>query len=197
MKENNYDSEQYDEEHWMSFHVEGWYKPNQMTDKVIEALNFAEKKHKGQLRDDGKTPYFKHILDVIDILIENGHGWERTLLAAALHDTLEDTNTTYRELSDKFGEEAAGAVKLLTKEKGELFDEYANRIFSSDDCLYAGSIKLADRLANLRDLPFCGSQTKIEKYLAETKRCILSQKGSPDLKDKIRVEILKIEKKWK
>ena len=100
-----------------SYESEGWDHPFGMTHKVLDALRFARQKHEGQLRDDGK-PYFKHILDVIDILIEDGSGWEGKLLVAALHDTLEDTDATYEELCEKFGIDAAETVKLLTKFKG-------------------------------------------------------------------------------
>jgi len=178
--------------HWMSFHEEGWNKPSQMTDKVYEALRFAEEKHKGQLRDDGQ-PYFKHITDVVDILLENGDGWEQNLIIAALHDTLEDTDTTYEELNEKFGKEAAEGVRLLTKSEGEPFDEYANRIFNDEGEVYVATIKLADRLANLYDLPFCGNPEKIRRYLAETKRCILTQRCCPELKNKIVSEVKKME----
>ena len=182
----------FDLDHWMCFHEEGWNKPNQMTDKVAQALRFAEEKHKGQSRDDGQ-PYFKHITDVVDILLENGDGWEENLIIAALHDTLEDTDTTYEELNEKFGKEAAEGVRLLTKVKGEPFDEYANRIFNDDGEVYVGTIKLADRLANLRDLPFCGNPEKIKRYLADTRRCILTQRCDPTLKNKIMTEVIKME----
>ena len=193
---------------------EGWDRPLKLTDKVIEALRFAREKHEGQLRDDGQ-PYFKHILDVIDILIGTGDGWEDTLLAAALHDVIEDTDANYEELSAAFGEETAKTVELLTKTSGEVFDLYMDRIFDDDGLdmrsdklgdiktkpdvfpyyrLTARGIKLADRLANLRDLPYCGKQDKINRYLEDTRRCFLSRNIHPATMNKIRAEVTKIEK---
>jgi len=187
---------------------EGWDYALAVNDSVIYALRFAKEKHKEQSRYDG-LPYFKHILDVVDILIEDGSGWESTLLAAVLHDTLESTNTTYDELSERFGEDAAKTVELLTKAEGESFDDYADKIFSDEGLdlrplsldtssklskkanyhLKAQTVILADRLATLRGLHSCDDPDKIKEYVEETKRCILSREIAPNLSRKILSEL--------
>ena len=192
---------------------DGWDKPFKITDEVIDALNFVKEKHEGQLRDNG-SPYFKHILDVVDILIEDGSGWDDTLLAAVLHDTLEKTDATFDELKERFGDIAANTVELLVKAEGESYDDYTDRIFSDEglefrplsldislkmsdktNChLKARGVILADRLANLRNLQSCGNPDKIREYIEETKRCILSRKIAPNLSNRIRSEINKLDK---
>jgi len=195
-----------------SYECEGWDKPFETSDIVLEALRFARDKHSGQHRDDG-APYFKHILDVVDILIEDGSGWDDILLAAALHDTIEDTDTTYEEICEKFGEATAKTVVLLSKVEGEPFDVYMDRIFSNEGMdfsikwpdekendshkeqeirLNARAVKLADRLANLRDLPSCGKPEKIQRYIEETSRTFLPLKVAPSMMNKIRREIKKL-----
>jgi len=197
-----------------SHECEGWDYELDITDTVVDALRFAKEKHKGQLRYDG-LPYFKHVLEVVDILIEDGCGWENTLLAAALHDILENTETTYDELNERFGERAAKTVELLTKIEGESFDEYIDKIFfdegldmplwplrdeSLEPCkktnchlkAKARDVILADRLANLRTLHYCENPGKIKEYIEETKRCILSRVIAPKLSWKIMAEVNKL-----
>ena len=162
---------------------------------VIKATRFAKEKHNGWLRDDGRS-YYEHIIDVVGILTDNGIGWEGELVVAALHHTLEEMDATYVELCSQFGEEVAKAVELLTKSKDESFDEYADRVFDSGDCMHnAAVILLADTLANLRDLPHCGNPSEIKRYIAETKRCILPRKRiNSELCNCIRSEVAEIEK---
>ena len=64
-----------------------------------KALEFAKERHAGQTRDEG-TPYFEHITGVIDILRQYGKVTDYTLTIAALHDILEDTDTTKDEIYD-------------------------------------------------------------------------------------------------
>ncbi|WP_461246235.1 HD domain-containing protein [Treponema sp. R6D11] len=168
-----------------------WAVHSDITPKVIEALRFAEEKHAGQLRDDG-NPYFKHIEDVVSILGESGSGFEEILVAGALHDTLEDTNATYEEIKDKFGEETADVVKLLTRTKGEKYDDYIKRIIENDVHKYAFMVKMADKLANMRDLPNCGNLDKIKKKVVEAERCFLPVKKCPYLYGEIQNEVTKI-----
>lgn len=140
----------------------------------IEAMEFAKKKHEGQVRDDGK-PYFEHIKGVVSILISEGNeSRDLVLTEAALHDVLEDTSTTYEELVNNFGSDIAGCVQLLTHDPSkESFAEYANRVFNSDEYPEARKIKIADRLHNLRDLPNSGDVEKIKRKVEETEKCIL------------------------
>jgi len=81
------------------------------------AVSFAARKHAGQLRKDGQTPYIAHPVRVA-IVVQHvfGQADETALVAALLHDVLEDTTTDYDELSEEFGGEVADAVAALSKD---------------------------------------------------------------------------------
>ena len=84
--------------------------------EVIEALHFAAHKHRFQPRkDEAKTPYINHVIAVVHTLATVGEITEPvTLIAAALHDTVEDTKTSWQELEDRFGPE----VRRVMREEG-------------------------------------------------------------------------------
>ena len=191
---NGHDYE--DDGNWYSFGQEEWAKPDKRTEeKVLKALTFAKEKHQDQTTDNGVS-YFKHIEDVMEILIEDGNGFEDSLVVAALHDVLNTTSTTFAEIEKEFGNETAREVKLLTKVKGEPYDTYLDRVFSNDEFLGARTIELADRVANLRDLPSCNNLIKIQKYLKETRKCFFTRIGAPDLLDEIRGLLISFERKF-
>ena len=123
-----------------------------------EVLRFAAEKHKGQKRDNGDD-YIVHPIRVAKIVdkykgIRSSHR-EVLLAASLLHDTLEDTYTSYRELKDNFGEYVASLVVELTTAgfachyigKAQYLAEKMKNMTN-----YALTIKLADRLDNVCDL---------------------------------------------
>jgi len=109
-----------------------------------KALEFAAEKHKGQLDDQGRPYFFAHIVQVHGLLNEITDD-EVTLCAGLLHDTVEDTETTYEELIREFNREIADLVMELTyqgdKERGRYFPLLSSR--------KGVMIKFADRLSNL------------------------------------------------
>jgi GTP pyrophosphokinase len=126
---------------------------------VIErAYRTAEKLHQGQLRKSGDA-YITHPLAVTTILAELGMN-EPTLCAALLHDTVEDTDYTLRELSRDFGEEVALLVDGCTKIDRVKFGESAKSdtirkmIVAMSQDIRVLVIKLADRLHNMRTLHY-------------------------------------------
>lgn len=85
---------------------------------VVEAFRFALERHSGQWRKDGSTPYIVHPFRVFLLLVNEGRILDETILASALlHDLIEDTKTDYDELEEKFGEEVANIVSVLSKDK--------------------------------------------------------------------------------
>lgn len=121
-----------------------------MTTVVENAREYARKAHGGQFRKDGKTPAITHMDGVVRILRDDLKVENPTVLAAAyLHDTIEDTATTYPELVDQFGEAVADIVEECTRDPDTHRDAYSNhfKIASPEACL----IKLADRFYNLCD----------------------------------------------
>jgi len=117
------------------------------------ALTFATEKHKGQTRFNSGEPYINHPIAVAAIVKKYPHNNEM-LVAGYLHDTLEDTNTTYEEIEKEFGKKVADLVLELTndeaqmnaKGKAEYLLDKMNRM--STEALI---IKLADRLHNVSD----------------------------------------------
>lgn len=129
-------------------------QPSSPLQMVLRAASFAARKHQGQTRADGQTPYFSHVARVTLILTHVfGVQDEEILTAALLHDTLEDTATDYDELATLFGERVADAVVMLTKNvmlpKKEREEDYVVRLRkASEDVMIA---KMADVYDNLSD----------------------------------------------
>ncbi|MHA1804144.1 MAG: HD domain-containing protein [Promethearchaeota archaeon] len=111
------------------------------------------KKHGNQLRKDGKTPYIIHPMRVFILLRWAGYSEfmdENMMVAALLHDILEDTDTTSGEIEEKFGPEIFSIVMELTRPKGMKKEQWLK---SFETCSReAKIIKLADRIDNLIDL---------------------------------------------
>ncbi len=129
-----------------------------------EAWFFAEKKHKGQFDDEGKDYFLAHVTQVADIveLITND---EDVICAALLHDTIEDTDTTYEELVEHFGKRVADLVMEVTHEgKKDEKGYYFPRLHSKEGIM----IKFADRLSNLSRMGAWPEDRK-KQYLKRSK----------------------------
>lgn len=119
------------------------------------ADKFAAWKHTGQVRKDGKTPYIEHPRAVVSILRdEAGINDMDTLIAAILHDTIEDTGTSHEDLTARFGSVVADTVLELTNDDSltkaqQKQAQITNAATYSDR---AACIKIADKTANLRDI---------------------------------------------
>lgn len=112
------------------------------------AQEFAIAKHTNQKY--GEHPYSYHLALVSQVLSEFGYAGDEAIAAAGwLHDTLEDTPTTYEMLASEFGKETADIVWAVTSEPGEnrvdRFRKTALKIQSNKKALI---VKLADRIAN-------------------------------------------------
>lgn len=110
-----------------------------MKDNFESALEFAMQKHKGQL-DKGWTPYIQHIMGVWSLVRFEDL---TTQIAALLHDTVEDTSTTFEELRRGFGDDVVETVAVLTHMKAESYEAYIYRVATSNN-RRAIKIKLAD-----------------------------------------------------
>src|SRR5437870_3539021 len=91
---------------------------------VQQAIAFAARAHQAHLRKDEKTPYVSHVFRVC-LTVRQLFGCDdpRVLAAAVLHDTIEDARTDYDDIAEEFGEEIAGWVAALTKNKTLPHDE--------------------------------------------------------------------------
>ena len=119
-------------------------------------MAFAADKHRNQRRKDADaSPYINHPIALADVLAnEAGIEDERVLVAAILHDTLEDTEATVQELVKYFGQEVADIVlevtddKTLPKaERKRLQVEHAPALSRR-----AKLVKISDKVTNLRDV---------------------------------------------
>ena len=127
-------------------------------DKVRRAYEFSAEAHSGQLRLSGE-PYVQHPLEVANILAEM-HMDQDTLVAAMLHDVIEDTETGKEKISSEFGPEVATIVDGLSKLTQIEFDSPAEKqasnfqkmLMAMADDIRVILVKLADRLHNMRTL---------------------------------------------
>lgn len=123
------------------------------------AYDFSAAAHEGQKRQTGE-PYFIHPCAVVNVLVDLGFDDVSTLVAAFLHDVLEDTQITADELEQKFGKEVLELVEGVTKLDKIKFvsaeDEQAENLrkmfFAMAKDYRVIIIKLADRLHNMRTL---------------------------------------------
>jgi guanosine-3',5'-bis(diphosphate) 3'-pyrophosphohydrolase len=121
---------------------------------LLEAVSFAARAHRHQVRKDGRTPYAAHVFRVC-LVVRHVFGIDdpRALMAAALHDTVEDTTTDFDDLEEHFGREVAEWATLLCKDKrrrdGEREDEYVGRLVAAP--WQVKVCKLADVFDNLLD----------------------------------------------
>ena len=83
---------------------------------ITQARSFAKRKHLGQLRKNGKTTTFSHLKDVVRNLKKMKVTDEEIICAAWLHDTIEDTDTDYDSIKDRFGKNIAEIVVSVTKD---------------------------------------------------------------------------------
>jgi GTP diphosphokinase / guanosine-3',5'-bis(diphosphate) 3'-diphosphatase len=147
------------------------YNPDTNEDLLNRAYVYAMRAHGSQTRASG-DPYFSHPLEVAAILT-NLKLDDATIVAALLHDTIEDTEATRAEIDQVFGQEIGALVEGLTKLKRlELVSREAKQAENLRKLLLAISddvrvllIKLADRLHNMRTLEFVQPVTR--KRIAE------------------------------
>ncbi len=144
-----------------------------------EALNsayvFAVMKHGSQTRDSG-DPYFSHPVEVAGILADMKLDCP-AIITGLLHDTVEDTDTTLEEISERFGTQIANLVNGVTKlsrievqaEEGQrTMGNYSKLFLAMSEDLRVLLVKLADRLHNMRTLHFIPKEEKRLRIARET-----------------------------
>lgn len=162
--------------------------------ELIKCVNFCAIKHKEQRRKDvEKTPYINHPIGVAHILTEEaGVTDPDVIMAALLHDTVEDTNTTFQEIETEFGSKVSSIVGEVTDDKNltapvrkQLQIDHAK-----SSSYEAKLVKLADKLYNLRDLnrstPEGWTQERVEAYFEWAAKVINNLRGTnKSLEDKL------------
>ena len=155
--------------------------------ELLAALEFAALKHRDQRRkDEAASPYINHPLAVANLLYAHGVRHRVPLLAAVLHDTIEDTATTREELVAKFGEDVAAVVCEVTDDKSlpkdrrkQLQIEHAPHMST-----HAKLVKLADKTCNVRDLtdspPAKWPHERRAQYFVWAKAVVAGLRGTND-----------------
>lgn len=143
-------------------------------DLYLDALNFAAHVHHGQTIPGGEVPYVVHLCQVAMEVMASPNCDNLSLACALLHDTLEDTPTTFEQVRDKFGQEIAEGVQALTKNpdlpKAEQMNDSLRRLL---DCpSQVQMVKLADRITNLQEPPHYWTQEKRRAYREEARQIL-------------------------
>ncbi len=124
--------------------------------KLLEAASYAARQHAGQTRiGERNEPYINHPIEVANILTNIGRVEDLDILIAAiLHDTIEDTGTTADDLTERFGKRVSGFVIELTDDmslpkatRKQKQIEHAPHLTPE-----AKQIKLADKISNITDI---------------------------------------------
>jgi guanosine-3',5'-bis(diphosphate) 3'-pyrophosphohydrolase len=169
------------------------YNPDTNEDLLNRAYVYAMKAHGSQTRASG-DPYFSHPLEVAAILT-NLKLDDATIVAALLHDTIEDTEATRAEIDQVFGHEIGALVDGLTKLKRlELVSREAKQAENLRKLLLAIAddvrvllIKLADRLHNMRTLEFVpdASRQRIAEETLDIYAPLAGRMGMQEMREEL------------
>jgi GTP pyrophosphokinase len=157
----------------LAVEIEKYISNKEHLDLIKDAFEYAKRMHEGQLRKSG-DPYIVHPLDVAVTLSEYQTD-PTTIIAGLLHDTIEDTDATYEDIKELFGEEVALITEGVTKLKQYKFkgidleeEKLAAQAKNHQRMLLAMAkdirviiVKLADRLNNIRTLKAMPEQKQV------------------------------------
>jgi len=147
------------------------YNPSVNLQRLRAAFEYAEKAHGSQKRKDG-SPYITHPIAAAEIVAEMGLD-EDSIVAALLHDVMEDTPVVYEDLVKKFGPTVATIVDGVTKltrvvyttKEEEQMENLRKMLMAMAKDIRVVLIKIADRLHNMRTLEYHTPEKQREKSL--------------------------------
>jgi len=153
---------------------------------LLEAVRFAAEKHRNQRRKDTeRSPYINHPIEVVQLLWEVGEVRDAdVLLAAVLHDTVEDTETRPEEISNRFGENVLSLVMEVTDDKDLPKSERKRLqiVNAPHKSFGAKLIKIADKACNVRNLvtmpPEDWSLKRKQEYLLWGEKVVAGLRGT-------------------
>ena len=152
---------------------------------LLKALKFSASKHRTQRRKDhDKSPYINHPIDVAEMLLRVGRVQDiDVVVAAILHDTIEDTDTEPDEIERLFGQKVLSLVNEVTDDKN-LPKEVRKSLqveTAPKKSVGAKQIKIADKISNLRDIvhspPANWSIERKIEYLDWSERVVAGLRG--------------------
>ncbi|TND08946.1 MAG: guanosine-3',5'-bis(diphosphate) 3'-pyrophosphohydrolase [Bacteroidetes bacterium] len=151
---------------------------------LISAIHFASRAHAGQLRKDKLTPYINHPLEVMQLLSKHGDVRNETFLCAAvLHDIVEDTSITIRDIEKLFNTRIASIVWEVTDDKDTPKQERKRLQAERAHLLSEGAklIRLADKISNVKDIlhapPASWDIAERRKYVLWTREVVQPIRG--------------------
>ncbi len=147
------------------------YNPALDTQRLYNAFTFADNAHSGQLRKDG-SPYITHPLAVAEIVSELELDTD-SIIAALLHDCIEDTGVTHEEIAKQFGAPVADLVEGVTKltrvqytsKEEEQMENLRKMLMAMAKDIRVILIKVCDRLHNMRTMEYQSPRKQKEKAL--------------------------------
>ena len=147
------------------------YNHNLDTKRLYAAFQYADSAHSGQLRKDG-SPYITHPLAVAEIVSELELDTD-SIIAALLHDCIEDTGATHEEIAKKFGTSVADLVEGVTKltrvqyvsKEEEQMENLRKMLMAMAKDIRVILIKICDRLHNMRTMEYQSPRKQKEKAL--------------------------------
>ena len=120
------------------------------TSKLLECWDFASKHHKGQWY--GSKPYMYHLKKVSDVALDLKFTDESILMGCLLHDIIEDTEVSYKDVKENFGEEVAEIVYCVTDELGRSRKERKSKTYKKiRNNPKSIVVKLCDRISNITE----------------------------------------------
>jgi (p)ppGpp synthase/HD superfamily hydrolase len=155
--------------------------------RIMAAARFAAERHAQQRRKgENGEPYFNHLLEVAELITESNRDLDVELVMAAfLHDTVEDTGVTLAELEERFGNAVAALVAEVTDDK--LLPKNTRKQLQVQTAHKksprAQTLKLADKISNLRailDRPPVGWNLERKQQYFEWARQVVSGITAPN-----------------
>uniref|UniRef100_F1L2W4 Guanosine-3',5'-bis(diphosphate) 3'-pyrophosphohydrolase MESH1 n=1 Tax=Ascaris suum TaxID=6253 RepID=F1L2W4_ASCSU len=152
----------------------------------MKAVDLAARRHRCQRRaDPARTPFINHPVGVAYILTNEAKVYDAvTIVAAILHDILEDTETTYIEIREMFGHEVATIVSECTIDKSQSRDARKEKQTRNASKLShkAKLVELADKLYNMRDIervmPLCWNARRKREHFEWARDYVAEMKGT-------------------
>lgn len=147
------------------------YLPTADTSRLRQAFDCAHSQHDGQLRKDG-SPFVSHPLAVADLVADLGLDIE-SVMAALLHDCVEDTDISYEEIVHRFGSTVADLVDGVTKltrvqytsKEEEQVENLRKMLMAMAKDIRVILIKICDRMHNIRTMEYQSERKQREKSL--------------------------------
>ena len=180
---------------WMAAFL--WNKTMLPSPFAAKARAFAIKAHGTQMY--GAEPYVTHLDQVVAVLAEFGHTDPQHIMGGYLHDVLEDTPIDPLEIESTFGYTVSSIVQFCTDEKGhtnrksrkeatyarcqrDIATKWQHTVMQLPSIPYSVHIKLADRIANMRNCMATGNKSLFEMYAKEGRafRSALYTEASPN-----------------